>query len=290
MSLLDKFISKRNNNSAQGEMAFTEHLEQLRWHLFRSVIAIFVATIVVFANIDFIFDKIILGPAYTDFISYRVLCHLGEIWNTPALCLDEINLAFQNTQLSGQFMISMTSSVMIGFIVAFPYICWELWKFINPALTERELKYAKGIVFWMSFLFFMGVFFAYYIIVPFTVNFLANYTLSDKFQNIITIANYYDTLFDVILGMGVVFELPIAIYFLSKLGIVTPKFLREKRRYAILIIMVLSAFISPPDAFSLFFIAVPLVILYEISILISARIRKNIDDNSDNKPVKQLDW
>lgn len=270
-------------------MAFTEHLEQLRWHLFRSVIAIFIVTIFVFANIEFIFDKIILGPAYKNFISYKVLCYLGEIWHTPGLCLDEINLQFQSTRLSGQFMISMTSSVMIGFIASFPYVCWEFWKFIKPALTQEELKYAKGIVFWMSFLFFLGVFFAYYIIMPFTVNFLANYTLSQKFQNIITIDNYYDTLFDVILGMGIVFELPIAIYFLSKIGIVTPKFLREKRRYAILIIMVLSAFISPPDAFSLFFIAVPLVILYEISILISDKIIKNKQD-LDNKPAKQLDW
>lgn len=288
MNLLDKFIDKRNQNNAQGEMAFTEHLEQLRWHLFRSIVAILVAAIVVFVNIDWIFDKIILGPAYPDFISYQVLCKLANTFNIPDLCLSEIKMKFQNTKLAGQFMISMTSSAMIGFIVAFPYVCWEIWRFIKPALTPKELKYSKGMVFWITTLFLLGVFFAYFIIVPFTINFFANYTLSPKFENDITIADYYDTLFDVILGMGVVFQLPIVIFFLSKIGIITPKLLRDKRRYAILIIFILSAFISPPDAFSLFFIALPLTLLYEVSIIISARINKSLEEKEAKE--KTLDW
>lgn len=288
MNFLDKFIDKRNKNNGQGEMAFTDHLEQLRWHLFRSIVAIIIAAIVVFANIDWVFDKVILGPAYPDFISYKALCKLGEMTNIPEFCLQEIKMKFQNTKLAGQFMISMTSSAMIGFIVAFPYVCWEIWRFIKPALTDKELKYSKGMVFWITMLFLLGVLFAYFIIIPFTINFFANYTLSPKFENDITIADYYDTLFDVILGMGVVFQLPIVIFFLSKIGLITPKLLREKRRYAILIIFVLSAFISPPDAFSLFFIALPLTLLYEVSIIISARITKSIAEQEGKE--RTLDW
>lgn len=288
MSILDRFLSKRGNGSNGAEMPFTEHLEQLRWHIFRSIIAIIVCAIVVFSNIDWIFDNIIIGPANKDFLTYRVLCYWAARLNTPGLCLEEIRLEFQNTQLAGQFMISLSSSVMIGFIVAFPYVFWELWRFVKPALKNNELRLARGIVFWSSLLFFLGVLFAYYIIVPFTVNFFATYTLSEKFHNIITIANYYDTLFDVILGLGIVFELPILIYFLSRIGLITPRFLRDKRKYAVMVIIVLSAFISPPDVFSLFFIAVPLVILYEIGILISVRVAKRA--GLPTKEVKRLDW
>lgn len=289
MSIVDKFLEKRGSGSnPEGEMPFTDHLEHLRWHLLRSIVAIIVAAIFVFANIDFIFDRIILGPARPDFFSYRVLCQLAEMIKAPSLCLEEVKLSFQNTQLTGQFMISFSSSLMIGFIVAFPYVFWEIWRFIKPALKEQELRLARGIVFWTSVLFFMGVLFSYYIIVPFTVNFFANYTLSDKFQNIITIDNYYNTLFDVILGMGLVFQLPILVYFLSKIGLVTPQFLREKRRFAIMIIVILSAVISPPDMFSLFFIAIPLTLLYEVGILLSARIAKQ--NGLPTKTVKKLDW
>lgn len=269
-------------------MPFTEHLEQLRWHIFRSVIAIVVCAVVVFVNIDFIFDKIILGPADKDFLTYRMLCKWSEMFHLPGLCLEEIAIEFQNNKLAGQFMISLSSSIMIGFIVAFPFVFWEFWKFIKPALKTNELKLARGIVFWSSVLFFMGVLFAYYVIVPFTINFFATYTLSSKFHNIITIANYYDTLFDVVLGLGIVFEMPILIYFLSRIGIITPQLLRNSRRYALMIIVVLSAFISPPDAFSLFFIAVPLMMLYELGIIISVRVAKKA--GKPTKDVKRLDW
>lgn len=289
MSIVDKFLSKRSSGAGEeGEMPFTDHLEHLRWHLLRSVAAIIIAAVVVFANIDWIFDEIILGPAKPDFWSYKALCSLAHAIETPSLCLKEIKLSFQNIQLTGQFMISFSSSLMIGFIVAFPYVFWEIWRFVKPALKATELKMARGIVFWTSILFFLGVLFSYYIIVPFTVNFFANYTLSDKFQNIITIENYYNTLFDVILGMGLVFQLPILVYFLSKIGLVTPQFLREKRRYAIMIIVVLSAIISPPDMFSLFFIAIPLTLLYEVGIMLSVRIAKK--NGQPTKAVKKLDW
>jgi sec-independent protein translocase protein TatC len=273
VSILNKFLSKRQPGNA-GEMAFVDHIEELRWHIIRSVIAVMVCAIVVFFNIEWVFEHIILGPAHNDFISYRGLCYVARLTHLSALCLDSINLEFQNTQLSGQFMISFSVSFMLGFIVAFPYIFWEFWKFIKPALKPNELKYARGIVFWTSLLFFIGVLFAYYIVAPFTINFFANYQLSPSFKNIITISNYYDSMSDLVLGIGIVFELPVIVYFLSRVGILTPKLMRDKRNYAVLIIFVLAAVITPPDWFSIWLVAIPLIILYEVSITISERVQR----------------
>lgn len=252
-------------------MSFVDHIEELRWHIIRSMIVIVVASILAFFRIEWIFDHIIMGPAHPDFISYRILCKIGQYFGISALCLQEINIEFQNTELAGQFMMSFSTSFMIGFIVAFPYIFWEFWKFIKPALKPSELKYARGIVFWTSLLFFTGVMFAYYLIAPFTINFFANYQLSPLFKNIITMANYYDTMSDLILGMGVVFELPVVVFFLSRIGLLTPALMRSKRRYAILVIFVLAAVITPPDWFSIWLVAIPLLVLYEVGISISDR-------------------
>lgn len=273
MSLLDKFIKIRQG-AGGAEMSFVDHIEELRWHIVRSLIALIAVSIVVFSNIEWVFDNILLGPAHSDFVSYRWLCNLGQLIHVDVLCLGDMSLKFQNTQLSGQFMMAFSVSFMMGFIIAFPYIFWELWKFIKPALKPVELKYARGIVFWCSLLFFLGVLFAYFIIAPFTINFFANYQLSPQFDNIITIANYYDTMNDLILGMGLVFELPVVVFFLSKIGILTPAFMREKRRFAIVIILLLAAVITPPDWFSIWLVAIPLVILYEAGILISAKALK----------------
>ncbi len=255
-------------------MAFTDHIEELRWHIIRSLIALVLAAIIVWANIEWIFQHIILGPTRSDFISYKILCNLGTLIHVDVLCMDEVQLKFQNTVLAGQFMMSFSVAFMIGFITAFPYIFYEFWRFIKPALKESELKQARGIVFWCSLLFFTGVLFAYFLIAPFTINFFANYRLSDQFENIITMANYYETMSDLVLGVGIVFELPVVVYFLSKIGLLTPKLMREKRKYAILIIFILAAVITPPDWFSIWLVAIPLLLLYQISITISERAHK----------------
>ncbi|HLO71205.1 MAG TPA: twin-arginine translocase subunit TatC [Flavipsychrobacter sp.] len=273
MSFIDNFFKKRQK-SANAEMAFVDHIEELRWHIIRSLAVILVFSILAFFKIEWIWDNIILGPAHTDFIAYRLLCQFGNKIGISALCLQEINLEFQNTELSGQFMLSFSTSFMVGVVVAFPYVFWEFWRFIKPALKKEELRYARGIVFWSSLLFFFGVLFAYYVVAPFTINFFANYQLSPSFKNIITMANYYDTMSDLILGMGVVFELPVVVFFLSKIGLLTPKLMRDKRRYAILIIFVLAAIVTPPDWFSIWLVAIPLLILYEASIAISDRANK----------------
>ncbi len=283
VSLLQSFLAKRSSSASlinpQAEMSFTDHIEELRWHIVRALIAIIVVSVVVFFNIETIFDRVILGPAHPEFVSYKWFCTAGRAIGTEALCMDKLNLQFQNTELSGQFMMSFTTSFMIGFIVAFPYVFWEFWRFIKPALHETEVKQARGIVFWSSTLFFLGVLFSYYVIAPFTINFFANYQLSPQFQNIITMANYYETMTDLIMGMGLVFELPVVVYFLARVGILTPELMRKQRRFAIVIILVLAAVITPPDWFSIWLVAIPLLFLYELAIGIAARVSKKRNAN-----------
>jgi len=252
-------------------MNFMDHVEDLRWHIIRSATVIIIAAIAVFCKVEWIFTHIILGPAQNDFVSYKWFCALGRLVHYDAFCLGDIKMKFQNTAVTGQFMMSLSVSMMLGFILAFPYVLWEIWRFIKPALKPSEIKMATGIVFWCSLLFFTGVLFSYFIVVPYTINFFGNYQLSPMFQNIITIDNYYDTLSNVVLAIGVVFELPILVYFLSRIGILTPEFMRDKRRYAIVILFILSEIITPPDLFSCLLVFIPLYILFEISVHISGR-------------------
>ena len=211
MRILNYFFNKRGQ-SKQAQMAFVDHIEELRWHIIRAILAILIASAYCFFNIEWIFTNIILGPTQNDFISYQYLNKLGALLHISALQLQDMSIQFQNTELSGQFMMSFSVSFMMGLILSFPFVFWELWKFIRPALKASELRYARGIVFWSSLLFFIGVLFAYYVIAPFTINFFANYQLSPQFKNIITITNYYDTMSDLIMGMGLVFELPVIVF------------------------------------------------------------------------------
>jgi len=270
LSIFNNFFSKRDE-TPDGEMSFLDHIEDLRWHIIRSLIALMVAAIAIFVKIDWIFDKIILGPAHNDFVSYKFFCSLGQFFHIPSFCLDQVNMSFQNTQVAGQFLMAMSVSVMVGFIVSFPYIFWEFWKFIKPALKPTELKYARGIVFWCSILFFTGVVFSYYIVVPYTINFFGNYHLSSMIPNIVKIDDYYQTISTLIVAMGIVFELPVVVYFLTRLGIITPAFLRKQRRVCILVLFVIAEIITPPDLFSCLLVFIPLYFLFEISILLSAR-------------------
>lgn len=267
-------------------MGFLDHIEALRWHIVRSAVVIVIAAIAVFIKIEWIFDRVILGPAHNDFVSYKWFCALGRFFHYDSFCLSDIKMEFQNTAVTGQFMMGMSSSMMIGFIIAFPYVLWELWRFIKPALKDTEVRAAKGIVFWCSLLFFSGVMFAYFIIAPYTINFFGNYQLSPKFKNVITIDNYYDTISNLTLALGLVFELPMVVYFLSRIGILTPTFMREKRKYAVLILFLLAEIITPPDLFSCLLVFFPLYALFEISVFISARamtarLNKKATENND---------
>ena len=252
-------------------MSFLDHVEDLRWHIIRSVLAILVGAILVFIKVEWIFEHVILGPAHNDFISYRWFCALGRFMHYDAFCLGDIKMKFQNTSVTGQFMMSLSVSMMLGFILVFPYVLWEVWRFVKPALKPLEIQMARGVVFWCSVLFFIGVVFAYFIVVPYTINFFGNYQLSPMFQNIITIDNYYDTMVNLILALGIVFELPVLVYFLSRIGVLTPAFMRDKRKYAFLILFIISEIITPPDLFSCLLVFIPLYILFEMSVHISAR-------------------
>ncbi len=270
-----KNITNKISDDPNAEMGFLDHIEALRWHIIRSVIVVIIAAIAIFIKVEWIFDRIIMGPAHNDFISYKWFCALGRLFHYESFCLGEIKMEFQNTAVTGQFMMSMSVSMMLGFICSFPYILWELWRFIKPALKPIEIRYARGIVFWCSLLFFSGVMFAYLIVAPYTINFFGSYQLSPQFKNIITIENYYDTMSNLILALGLVFELPIVVFFLSKIGILTPQFLKEKRKYAVLILFLLSEIITPPDLFSCLLVFFPLYTLFEISVFISARALKS---------------
>ena len=268
-------LNKKNSiEKPPQEVGFIDHLEALRWHLVRMAIALFICSVVAYVYIGEIFDYIILAPTHKTFPSYIWLCKLGEMVHIPSLCLEDVQISFQNTQLSGQFMMSFSASFLFGFIVSFPYLVWELWRFIKPALTTRELKNSRGILFWISLLFFIGVWFGYFIITPYTVNFFASYTLSSQFQNIIKIDDYLDSVMSLVLGTGLVFELPVAVYFLSKLGMLTPLFMKTYRKYAVVIILIVAAVITPPDVVSQIIVTIPLWILYELSIFISAKVQR----------------
>jgi len=265
---------KRRNKarSPHKEMSFWEHLEELRWHLTRSIIVILVLAIVAFLNRHYVFDVVILAPKDSEFITNKLLCKLAEILSLQGLCMDDLNLKIINISMSGQFLIHMYISIAVGVLLSFPYIIFEIWGFIAPALHSREKKYSSGAVWVSSLLFLLGVLFSYFLIVPLTINFLGTYQVSEFVQNQISLSSYISTVVSVTFAVGLVFELPILVYFLTKVGILSPKFMKKNRKVMIVIVLVLSAIITPPDIFSQIMVCIPLLTLYEISIGISKRV------------------
>ena len=268
----NRYKKKNKPGNPNKEMSFWEHLEELRWHLARSIIVILLLAVVAFVNRHFVFDTIILAPKDSDFITNRLLCKLSEILSLEAMCIDNLSLKIINISMSGQFLTHMYISIAVGILVAFPYIIWEMWRFISPALHSREKKYSSGAVFVSSLLFIMGILFSYYLIVPLTVNFLGTYQVSDFVQNHISLSSYISTVVSVTFAVGIVFELPILVYFLTKVGILTPQFMRKNRKVMIVIVLILSAIITPPDIFSQVLVGLPLLALYELSIGVSRRV------------------
>lgn len=267
-------------------MSFLQHLEVLRWHLIRSVIAIGVGTIAAFINGGWIADNVVLAHKNSDFITYRVICRLSAkmsellpgLMSADAVCIgQDLPDKIQNYSMPGQFMAHILMALIVGIVVAFPYIMWEVWRFIKPALKKPEQKMARGFVFYCSFLFLSGISFAYYLIAPLSVNFFLTYKLSDQIENIPTFSSYVSLVTTLVISCGIVFQLPIFIFFLSKMGIVTPALLRRFRRHALVGTLVLSSVITPPDILSQLLVSVPLWILYEISIVISAAVKRKRD-------------
>tara|TARA_R110001592_G_scaffold151883_1_gene378919 strand:+ start:146542 stop:147387 length:846 start_codon:yes stop_codon:yes gene_type:complete len=255
-------------------MSFLDHLEQLRWHLLRSVSAILVFMVLAFLSKGFVFGQVILGPSKVDFVTYRLLCKLSDMLSLPALCIDQLPFIIQSRQMTGQFSMHVTSSLVVGLIAAFPYVFWEVWKFISPGLYSKERNAARGAVFFVSLLFFLGASFGYFILAPLSINFLSNYQLDPSIANEFDITSYVSTLVMLVLASAVMFQLPVVIYFLTQAGLVSSTMLKAYRRHSIVVILVLSAVITPPDVISQILIAMPILVLYETGILIAKRLER----------------
>jgi sec-independent protein translocase protein TatC len=250
------------------EMSFIDHLEELRWNVLRAVASILIFTIAAFIFIDEIFDLVILAPAHHDFWTYRMMCRLS-----PALCIND-DVTLQSTEMAGLFTTALVSSVIIGLVFAFPYAFWEIWRFIKPGLKPSERRASRGAVFYVTFLFLLGVTFGYFIVSPLAVQFLANFKLAGIKQNI-NIGSFVNLVVVTTMACGLTFQLPIVAFVLSKIGILTPKFMREYRRHAFVVILIVAAVLTPsPDLLSQLLVSLPLTILYELSIIVSARVEK----------------
>jgi sec-independent protein translocase protein TatC len=280
MALLD-FFNKRKKDPAS-EMSFIDHLEELRWHLIRSVIAILIGAIAVFIYVSEIVDGVIFAPTRANFISAQWLCKVGhKIGIGDTLCFPEVNAKFLETQMTGQFISSFTVAFVGGFIIAFPYVFWEFWKFVRPALSQAELRKTKGVIFWVSFLFFLGVGFGYFILTPFMVNFYFNYKLSSQITIMPSFSDYLENLIYTTVGIGVLFQMPLLVAVLARIGIVTGRFLKKYRRHAFVIIVIAAAIITPStDPFSLTIVTIPLYLLFEASIVVATRINKRQDQKN----------
>jgi len=268
-----------------GEMTFLEHLEELRWHIIRSVLAITLFAILAFIFKRILFDVVLLGPSQPTFWTNRMLCQLGELVNVQKLCINAGGLTLQNVNVSGQFVAHMKIALISGLVLGFPVIVYELWRFVSPALYSKEKKYARGSVFFITLLFVLGVLFGYYIISPLSVNFLVNYKVSESVLNIPTLSSYVGLIAALALASGLLFELPMLVYFLTKIGMITPEFLKSYRKHSIVVILLVAGIITPPDIFSQIMVSLPLLVLYEISIGISRRVIRKRDSNTDLAPL-----
>tara|TARA_S200000501_G_scaffold341658_1_gene351203 strand:+ start:2519 stop:3325 length:807 start_codon:yes stop_codon:yes gene_type:complete len=264
------------DSSSHDNMSFLEHLEELRWHIIRSLIAVISAGFICFLMKDFIFDTIIFGPKKMDFPTYKFLCQAATfIGVETTFCGDEFPFIVQNRTMSGQFSAHVMTSIISGFIISFPYILYEFWKFIAPGLLEKEKAKSRGFILVSSLLFFLGVLFGYYIISPLSINFLGTYQVSSQVLNEIDLGSFISLVRSSTLASGVIFELPIIIYFLTKAGVVTPESLVKYRKYALVLVLILAAIITPPDVASQIIVAIPIVVLYQVSIFISKIVIKN---------------
>ena len=253
------------------EMSFLDHLEELRWLLVRSTIAIIVMAFLTYFISDFLFDVIIFGPTRPSFYTYRIFCDLSHLLNFgESICIEELPFIIQNTLMEGQVNMFVWMCLLAGFILAFPYILWQIWTFISPALYVNEKKNAKFFIFISSLLFFSGVLFGYFIIIPMSVNFVATFTVSEMVKNQFTLESYIGMFKTSVIAGGLFFELPIIIYFLTKLGLVTPVYLRKYRKYAIVIVLIVAAIVTPPDVVSQTIVAIPMMIIFELSVIISS--------------------
>ena len=273
---MPEFVSSKKKPESPASAAKEEkrrnfwlHLEKLRWHIIRPLIAISLLSVAAFLNRHLLFDVIILGPKNPDFPTNALLCRIGKALSVDGLCFQDTALKIINVNMSGQFMTHLYISAMAGLVMAIPYIIYEVWSYASFALNIKNRRSAFYTIIAGSLLFMMGVAFSYFLIVPLTVNFLGTYFVSNDVQNTITLSSYISTVTSLVLAVGLVFELPVIMYFLSKYGIVGPKFLTGKRRIMIVIIFIVAAIITPPDVISQLMVCVPMLLLYEVSVWVA---------------------
>ena len=267
----------------QKEMSFLGHLEELRWHLVRSASAIFIFAIIFFIFSEKVYDHFLLAHLEPDFITYQLFC---DFFNLFGMDSDFCSVNFAKKKLisikvTSQLMNSIWSSFILGVIVSFPYLLWEVWRFVAPGLTKKEIKKSKGFIFIASILFFIGVLFSFYVIAPISINFLYNYQITDSIENSFTLESHIGLVTNMLLGVSILFELPVLIYFLTKIGLITPEFLKRYRKHSLVVVLIVAAIITPPDVASQVIVAIPILILYELGIIVSRRVLKNQEKNAN---------
>ena len=270
---------------AQKEMSFLGHLEELRWHLVRSASAIFIIAIVLFVFQKEVYEHFLLAHRKPDFITYQLFC---DFFNMLGIDSTFCDVTFKDNLISlkptQQLMNSIWSSLILGIVLSFPYLLWEIWRFISPGLTDKEIKNSRGFIFIASFLFFIGIAFSFYVIAPISIHFLYNYQITDLIQNNFTMDSHIGLVTNMLLGVSVLFELPVLVYFLTKIGLVTPEFLKKYRKHALVVVLILAAIITPPDIASQVIVAIPILILYEVSIKVSKMVIKKQQKNVQKSP------
>jgi len=276
-------LPEKPKKKDEAEMSLIEHLDVLRGHVIRSVLAIVIVAIAVGVFVTFFFDNIILAPTDSSFITHQLMCELAQKINPESVCFESENIEFFNRDVTGQFTLHMRTAFTLGLIIAFPFLVFQIWKFVKPGLHVEEQKISSGVVVFCSLFFFMGVLVSYYFIVPVTFRFLIEYNISDKIVNETDIRSYISLLVDITLACGIMFQLPVFVYILSKLGIMTPAVMIKFRKHAILVIFILSAVLTPADVASMVLLALPLILLYELSIQVSGRV---ISKNQEKEVLK----
>ena len=263
------------------EMSFLDHLEELRWHIIRSTMAVVIAATLAFLGKSFLFDVLIFGPTKPDFFTYDFLCKASSLLGYDSFCNTDFDFEIQSRTMAGQFSAHIWTSITFGFIIAFPYVLYEFWKFISPGLYSNERKHSRGFITISSVLFLIGVLFGYYVICPLSINFLGTYSVANQVHNDFDLNSYIGLVRASVLASGFIFELPIIIYYLTKIGLVTPDFLKRNRKYALVIVLIIAAIITPPDVASQIIVAIPVIILYHISIYISNIVIKNKTEKNE---------
>lgn len=273
----------------EAQMSFLDHLEELRWHLIRSIGAILVFGIAAFLMKDFVWGVLLLGPTKPDFWTYEMFCKVSSAIGSDAFCIDEMPFIIQSRKMTGQFSMHIVSSVVIGLIVAFPYAFWEIWRFVSPGLYDNERKLSRGAVFFVSLLFSLGVLFGYFLVTPISVNFLGNYQVDETILNEFDITSYVSIVITLVLACGLLFQLPIVVYFLSKAGVISPEVLVKYRRHAIVVILIIAALVTPPDPITQLLVTFPLLLLYQVSIYISkVVVRKREEKRAEEEAQSSL--